>query len=290
MTGAQTQKKTPYGHLITGGIAGAVSRTATSPLERLRILQQTAAQGYSGLGTVQSLKYMYKSEGMYGFFKGNGATVMKIAPFSAFEFYFYEIFKNALFPGVTKKDMTYMQAIISGGLTGITASTLTYPMDLVKTYLTINLENNKKVSMTEQTMIIFRQNGFFGLYKGWGMSMCGIAPFIGFKMASFDFLSKNFSPDPNSRFIRLQNLVIGAAAGTIAVTLTYPTDLTRRLLQLNGTPGHSYTGIGDVCKQLWAKEGFGGFYKGLWATYLKVAPMTAILFLTNEQLKRWMNI
>jgi solute carrier family 25 phosphate transporter 23/24/25/41 len=62
--------------------------------------------------------------------------------------------------------------------------------------------------------------------------------------------------------------------------------LTRRLLQLNGTAGHNYTGIADVMKQLYAKEGFNGFWKGLWATYLKVAPMTAILFLCNEQLKR----
>ena len=82
----------------------------------------------------------------------------------------------------------------------------------------------------------------------------------------------------------------GALSGTIAVTFTYPSDLTRRLLQLNGTPGHNYTGFFDCIKQLYANEGFGGFWKGLWPTYLKVAPMTAILFLTNEALKRQMNI
>ena len=86
------------------------------------------------------------------------------------------------------------------------------------------------------------------------------------------------------------NLAIGATAGTIAVTFTYPVDLTRRLMQLNGTPGHNYANFGDLCSQIMKKEGPTGFFKGLWATYLKVAPMTAILFLTNESLKRNLNI
>jgi hypothetical protein len=33
------KKKTNFGHLLTGAISGGISRTATSPLERLRILQ-----------------------------------------------------------------------------------------------------------------------------------------------------------------------------------------------------------------------------------------------------------
>lgn len=33
------QKKTQWGHLATGFMAGCISRTLTSPLERLRILQ-----------------------------------------------------------------------------------------------------------------------------------------------------------------------------------------------------------------------------------------------------------
>ena len=120
-TSAAPKKKTNYGHLVTGGIAGAVSRTATSPLERLRILQQTTIKEYRGLGTIGSFKYMWQKEGMIGFFKGNGMTVLKIAPFSAIEFYCYEVYKSKLFPNKEKHEFTYMEKILCGGLTGMTA-------------------------------------------------------------------------------------------------------------------------------------------------------------------------
>jgi hypothetical protein len=115
------KKKTNYGHLLSGGIAGAVSRTATSPLERLRILQQTASKEYIGMGTMQSFKHMYTTEGMLGFFKGNGLTVLKIAPFSAIEFYGYEVFKSNIYPDKDRTQLTYMNKIICGGLTGMTS-------------------------------------------------------------------------------------------------------------------------------------------------------------------------
>ena len=72
--------------------------------------------------------------------------------------------------------------------------------------------------------------GFFGLYKGWGVSMCGIAPFIGIKLSSFDFLMNTFAPQKSDPNVLYWNLLLGASAGTIAVTATYPSDLTRRLL------------------------------------------------------------
>jgi solute carrier family 25 phosphate transporter 23/24/25/41 len=145
----QQAKKTPYGHLFTGGIAGAVSRTATSPLERLRILQQTASKEYLGKGTIGSFRHMAKIEGFRGFFKGNGATVAKIAPFSAFEFYFYALFKNNLYPGKERHELRNHQKLIAGGLTGACAQALVYPMDLIKTYLTVNIESGVKMGMVE---------------------------------------------------------------------------------------------------------------------------------------------
>lgn len=93
------------------------------------------------------MKYMHKTEGWYGFFKGNGATVVKIAPFSAAEFYFYEVFKVTLYPTKSAKELTYFNKLICGGLCGMVSSTLTYPFDLVKTYLTINTKTGKIMNM-----------------------------------------------------------------------------------------------------------------------------------------------
>lgn len=79
---------------------------------------------------------MWVKEGMYGFMKGNGVNVVRIAPFSAFEFYFYEIYKSFI---MTEGSESKMMKLLCGGLTGMTASTLTYPLDLIRTHLSLNV-------------------------------------------------------------------------------------------------------------------------------------------------------
>jgi hypothetical protein len=46
----------------------------------------------------------------------------------------------------------------------------------------------------------------------------------------------------------------------------------------------------DAFVQVYRNEGAKGWFKGLVPCYLKVAPMTAILFMTNERLKQWLGI
>ena len=111
---------------------------------------------------------MYRQEGVYGFFKGNGVNVARIAPFSAFEFFFYEFYKANLFSGDSTSNMG---KLLVGGLTGMTASTLTYPLDLIRTKLSIAVDNPKvaggqKPSIVGTGVNIYRQGGFIGLYRG----------------------------------------------------------------------------------------------------------------------------
>jgi len=96
-------------------------------------------QEYVGLSTWQSFKYMWRHEGLYGFFKGNGVNVMRIAPFSAFEMFFYEVYKRNVFSGDSSGNLA---KLCCGGLTGMTASSLTYPLDLIRTKLSINVADS----------------------------------------------------------------------------------------------------------------------------------------------------
>ena len=76
---------------------------------------------------------MWKEEGFKGFFKGNGTNIVRVAPFSAFEFFFYEFYKHQFFANASATD--FSSKLICGGLTGITASTLVINPHNVMTYI-----------------------------------------------------------------------------------------------------------------------------------------------------------
>eukprot|EP00356_Strombidium_inclinatum_P016391 CAMPEP_0170491584 /NCGR_PEP_ID=MMETSP0208-20121228/11135_1 /TAXON_ID=197538 /ORGANISM="Strombidium inclinatum, Strain S3" /LENGTH=87 /DNA_ID=CAMNT_0010767181 /DNA_START=220 /DNA_END=483 /DNA_ORIENTATION=+ len=79
---------------------------------------------------------MYTHEGFRGLFRGNAINCFIQAPFTALEFYFYDFFKYLLFPdSETSKDTSFYQKMVCGGLTGITATVMLYPADLIKTFV-----------------------------------------------------------------------------------------------------------------------------------------------------------
>ena len=85
--------------LLTGMTFGWISRSLTNPLERLKMLKQVNVREYKNRTMTQSFTFMWRREGLYGFFKGNGANVARMFPKYAFEFTFYELFKKNLFSG-----------------------------------------------------------------------------------------------------------------------------------------------------------------------------------------------
>lgn len=84
-----------------------------------------------------------------------------------------------------------------------------------------------------------------------------------------------------------QSLVCGSAAGLLSSTLTFPLDLVRRRMQLEGQRGlqMQYSGYAAVVRNVYRRQGLLGFYQGIWPEYYKVIPGVAIAFCMYELAK-----
>jgi len=85
-----------FAAFLAGGVAGAVSRTVVSPLERLKILFQIQSAGRNEykLSVGKGLTKMWRDEGWRGLMRGNGTNCVRIVPYSAVQFGSYNFYKR----------------------------------------------------------------------------------------------------------------------------------------------------------------------------------------------------
>ncbi|TYI35421.1 hypothetical protein ES332_A03G075400v1 [Gossypium tomentosum] len=241
-------------YFIAGGIAGAASRTATAPLDRLKVVLQVQTTRASILPAV---KKIWKEDGVLGFFRGNGLNVVKVAPESAIKFYAYEMLKNVIGDSMGNKngDIGASGRLIAGGVAGAVAQSAIYPMDLVKTRLqTCASEGGRAPNLGKLTKDIWVQEGPRAFYK---------------------------EPGP------LVQLGCGTISGALGATCVYPLQVIRTRLQAQRTTSEAaYKGMSDVFWRTFRNEGCRGFYKGLFPNLLKVVPAASITYLVYEAMKK----
>lgn len=173
--------------LLAGGIAGAISRTATAPFDRLKVYLITASRSEDtasaqalnsvkkgqtvavkdatkvaakGMGVIGSaVTTLYREGGgLKAFWLGNGLNCIKIFPESAIKFMSYEMSKRAFakyVDGVSdSRDISGTSRFISGGIGGITSQLAIYPVETLKTRLMSSQGSNAPISpKTGQRMV-----------------------------------------------------------------------------------------------------------------------------------------
>lgn len=154
--------------MLCGGIAGMVAKTATNPLDRIRMLAQTGAGNsitatatssstpnvsVPGLGkqaTHLSAAGLYRNiiqtEGIRGLWAGNGANLLRVFPSKAIIFASNDVYKSLLlklYHAINKNtNHSEREAInaspplivsfLAGGMSGMSATAVTYPLDLAR--------------------------------------------------------------------------------------------------------------------------------------------------------------
>ncbi|XP_057443746.1 mitochondrial adenine nucleotide transporter ADNT1-like isoform X2 [Lotus japonicus] len=298
--------------LVAGGIAGGVSRTAVAPLERLKILLQVQnPHNIKYKGTIQGLKYIWRTEGFRGMFKGNGTNCARIVPNSAVKFFSYEEASKGILwlyqrqTGNEEAQLTPVLRLGAGACAGIIAMSATYPMDLVRGRITVQTDASPRQyrGMFHALSTVFREEGPRALYKGWLPSVIGVIPYVGLNFSVYESLKdwliryKPLGIAQDSELSVTTRLACGAAAGTVGQTVAYPLDVIRRRMQMvgwkdaasvvagEGKGKAEYTGMVDAFKKTIKYEGFGALYTGLVPNSVKVVPSIAIAFVTYEMVK-----
>ncbi|OTA04066.1 calcium dependent mitochondrial carrier protein, putative [Trichoderma parareesei] len=310
------------GYFLAGAIAGGVSRTATAPLDRLKVylLVNTNSGAETAVGALkkgrvidalrnasrpfsEAVKDLYRSGGLRSFFAGNGLNVVKIMPETAIKFGSYEAAKRALanFEGHgDPKNINSYSKFIAGGLAGMIAQFCVYPLDTLKFRLQCETVKDglKGSALVRQTAVkMYADGGLRACYRGVTMGLIGMFPYSAIDMGMFEFLKKTYRiryakyagcHEDDAQPGNIATGIIGATSGAFGASVVYPLNVVRTRLQTQGTAMHpqTYTGIWDVTRKTIQHEGVRGLYKGLTPNLLKVAPALSITWVVYENAKR----
>lgn len=280
----------PWKTLTAGGVAGIVSRTCVSPLERLKILYQvqhiTGHDAKAKYTTpVQALGKILREEGVAGYFRGNGANCVRVFPYTGVQFLSMNQYSTYWKQVTGRNQLSVLEKQFVGGFAGVTSVLVTYPMDMIRGRLTaqggaVEVQYTGLVDATRKT---FRQEGIRGLYAGISPTLIGIYPYVALNYTCYETLKEFASEDTFA-----WRVVAGSVAGTTGQTVAYPLDLLRRRFQLQSMPGNPlpedkrYKNVLDAFRKIYQAEGVRGYYKGFLINFVKTAPTIAIMFVCND--------
>ncbi|MCO5574172.1 hypothetical protein L7F22_027954 [Adiantum nelumboides] len=282
--------------LIAGGAAGGFAKTVVAPLERTKILYQTQHTTFQSLGVFRTLRFIQEKEGLLGFYRGNGASVVRVVPYAALHFMTYEQYRGTIadhWP--TWAPSSSVVDLLAGSLAGGTAVLCTYPLDLARTTLAYQVRDSKTgydayKGIGDLFYRVCKGTGLRGLYKGIGPTLYGILPYAGLKFYVYERLKCCLSEDQQKSVS--MKLACGAAAGMVGQTFTYPLDVVRRQMQVQavGLSNQAYKGTIDGLVSITRTHGVKQLFAGLSINYIKLVPSVAIGFATYDSLKSWLKV
>ncbi|PWA24060.1 hypothetical protein CCH79_00019117 [Gambusia affinis] len=259
------EKKTGmwWRHLVAGGGAGAVSRTCTAPLDRLKVLMQVHASKTNSMRIGSGFLQMIREGGVRSLWRGNGINVIKIGPESAIKFMAYEQVRPGSEPGQNvvkplqikrligsnQETLGMTERFVSGSLAGAIAQSSIYPMEVLKTRLALR-KTGQYSGILDCAKHILQREGVAAFYKGYVPNMLGIIPYAGIDLAVYEVSG----PEPGRRggSATLKNswlqrfatdsadpgvfvlLACGTTSSTCGQLASYPLALVRTRMQAQG--------------------------------------------------------
>lgn len=281
--------------------------------------------------------------GLKSLWKGNMTSVLHRFPYSAINFYVYENTLDVLVGmqrthrektetyGHLKRrishSMTHEEHVekerralekarsddnmpvhkfLAGATAGCAAVIACYPLDLVRTRLTTELEGHEHYrGIQDAFRKIYRAEGVRGFFSGIGPTLGVAVPNFAISYSVYGTLKEHAVEDDlfyNLRRIDADSgeprlglvltVICGAASGIVATGLTFPMDTIRRRMQIQNLhiPPHERLNSVQQFQKLVYQEGLLSLYRGLTPEMMKVIPMVGTMFVVYEWSKELLDV
>uniref|UniRef100_A0A8C1Y080 Solute carrier family 25 member 23a n=1 Tax=Cyprinus carpio TaxID=7962 RepID=A0A8C1Y080_CYPCA len=279
--------------LMAGAVAGSVSRTGTAPLDRLKVFLQVHGQSSDKGNMWRGLRAMVKEGGLTALWRGNGINVLKIAPETAIKFLAYEQIKCLMRGRNEGGTLKVQERFVAGSLAGATAQTVIYPMEVLKTRLTLR-KTGQYSSVADCAKQILQKEGVLAFYKGYLPNMLGIIPYAGIDLAVYETL-KNAWLQRHTEGSPYPGVLVLVGCGTVSSTCgqlaSYPLALIRTRMQAQASvKGAPQLSMLTLFRSIVAQEGVVGLYRGIAPNFLKVIPAVSISYVVYEHMRKVLGV
>lgn len=241
----------------------ALSITPMSPLSSASMLLQlqdaappeTCRDAPRYVGIAECIRGVVAKCGAYALFRGNAANIVRHALTSSHVL-------DGVMPAFNREDFWrwFWSRALSASLSTIASTAIVYPLDLVRTRLTMDVgqgANHEFEGVLECISSITRKGGLLALYRGFGIMAVGALA----HRCTYDLVEVAALRTLHPRGSAM-NFLFHQCIGIVAGLARYPFDTVTRRLMLHAGAAAAYHTPFHCFRRILAEEGAGGFFKG----------------------------
>lgn len=239
------------------------------------------------------MRHILRHEGLRALWKGNVPAELMYVSYSAVQFATYRSSTMLLHRAFGPDALPHAaESFIAGAAGGAAATAATYPLDLLRTRFAAQGTERVYAGLARAVADIYRDEGPGGFFRGLSAGLGSVMPYMGIFFAAYESLRLALGGLGGGG---VGDATAGVLASTAAKTATFPLDLVRKRIQVQGPTRAryankdipEYSGTVRTIRTIFAAEGLRGLYRGLAVSLVKAAPASAVTMWTYERALRF---
>lgn len=179
---------------------------------------------------------------------------------------------------------------LTGGLSGMCATTIIQPIDMVKVRIQLRGESKGKTSPIDVAKEIYKDGGMKGFYKGLDSALLRQAVYASLRIGIYYTLNDKLKDPATGEASASMRAINSLAAGAIGSAIANPCDLALVRMQSDATlpaeQRRNYRNVFHAFKETVADEGLLGLYRGCSPTVARAMSLNLSMLFTFDIFKK----